>query len=147
MSNSVKSIKFVTLGFLGGSESKEFACNAGDQGLIPESGRSLGEGNGNLLQYSCLEIPWAGEPDIVHGVAKNQMQLTLSLHFFKPTVQLPSLMYVGRKYMSWSKKDFYSEPQAACGLCLHWLACPRVPWGGCGVVQVDAVHAVSVHCS
>jgi len=63
MSNSVKSIKFVTLGFLGGSESKEFACNAGDQGLIPESGRSLGEGNGNLLQYSCLEIPWAGEPD------------------------------------------------------------------------------------
>ena len=37
--------------------SKEFACNAGDLGLIPGSGRSFGEGNGNPLQYSCLENP------------------------------------------------------------------------------------------
>ena len=36
---------------------KESACNAGDLGLIPESGRSSGEGNGNPLQYSCLENP------------------------------------------------------------------------------------------
>ena len=34
--------------------SKESACNAGDAGSIPESGRSPGEGNGNLFQYSCL---------------------------------------------------------------------------------------------
>ena len=56
----------------GGSDGKEFTCNAGDQGLIPGSGRSPGEGNGNPFQYSCLENPmdrgawWA----TVHGVAK-----------------------------------------------------------------------------
>ena len=38
----------------GGSDSKESACNAGDLSSIPGLGRSLGEGNGNLLQYSCL---------------------------------------------------------------------------------------------
>ena len=50
-----------------GSDGKESACNAGDQALIPGSGRSVGEGNGNLLQYSCLvwEIPWIEEP---HGL-------------------------------------------------------------------------------
>ena len=60
-------------GFPGGSDSKESACNVGDQGLIPGSGRSPGEGNGYLLQYSCLADSmgrgawWA----IVHGVAKS----------------------------------------------------------------------------
>ena len=52
----LKIIRFL-LGFPGGSDGKESACNAGDQGLIPGSGRSLGEGNGNPLQYSCLENP------------------------------------------------------------------------------------------
>ena len=42
------------LGFPGGSDGEESACNVGDQGLVPGSGRSLGEGNGNPLQYSCL---------------------------------------------------------------------------------------------
>ena len=42
------------MGFPGGSHSKESACSAADVGLIPGSGRSPGEGNGNLLQYSCL---------------------------------------------------------------------------------------------
>ena len=45
----------ILMGFPGGSDGKESACNAGDQGLIPGSGRSPGEGNGNPLQYSCLE--------------------------------------------------------------------------------------------
>ena len=40
-----------------GSDGKESICNAGDQGSIPGSGMSPGEGNGNLLQYSCLENP------------------------------------------------------------------------------------------
>ena len=44
-------------GFPGGSDGKENTCNAGDPGSIPGSGRSLGEGNGNPLQYSCLENP------------------------------------------------------------------------------------------
>ena len=43
--------------FPGGSDGKESACNAGDLGLIPRSGRSPGEGNGNPLQYACLENP------------------------------------------------------------------------------------------
>ena len=41
----------------GGSDGKAFAYNAGDLGSIPGSGRSPGEGNGNPLQYSCLENP------------------------------------------------------------------------------------------
>ena len=61
------------LDFAGSSDSKESACNAGDLGLIPGSGRSPGEGNGNPLQYSCLENhmdgTWQGIP---HGVAKSR---------------------------------------------------------------------------
>ena len=45
------------LGLPGGSDSKESACNAGDPGLIPGSGRPPGEGKGYPLQYSCLENP------------------------------------------------------------------------------------------
>ena len=45
------------MGFPGGSDDKESASNAGDLGLIPGLGRSPGEENGNLLQYSCLENP------------------------------------------------------------------------------------------
>ena len=44
-----------------GSEGKSSACNVGDLGSIPESGRSPGEGNGNLLRYSCLENLMEGE--------------------------------------------------------------------------------------
>ena len=47
----------LAMGSPGGSDGKETACNAGDRGLIPGSGRSPGEGNGNPLQYSCLENP------------------------------------------------------------------------------------------
>ena len=45
------------LSFPGGSEVKASASNAGNPGSIPGSGRSPGEGNDNLLQYSCLENP------------------------------------------------------------------------------------------
>ena len=50
----------VVLGFFGGSEIKTSACNAGDLGSTPGSGRFPGEGNGNPLQYSCLENPMDG---------------------------------------------------------------------------------------
>ena len=46
-----------TLDFPGGSDGKASACNAGDPGSIPGLGKSSGEGNGNPLQYSCLENP------------------------------------------------------------------------------------------
>ena len=47
-------------GFPGGSEVKESASNVGDPGSVPGLGRSPGEGNGNPLQYSCLENPMDG---------------------------------------------------------------------------------------
>ena len=43
------------LGFPGGSDGKEYTCNAGDPGSFFDLGRSPGEGNGNPLQYSCQE--------------------------------------------------------------------------------------------
>ena len=61
-------------GFPSGSVSKESACSAGDPGSIPRSGRSLGEGNGNPLQYSCLDNSMdrgVGQA-AVHGIAKSQ---------------------------------------------------------------------------
>ena len=60
--------------FPGGSEGKGSACNAGDLGLIPESGRSPGEWDGNPLQYSCLEnsLDRGAWWDTVHGVTKSQ---------------------------------------------------------------------------
>ena len=65
-------------GFPGGSEVKASACNAGDLGSIPGSGRSPGEGNGNPLQYSCLENPMDGGAwwATVHGVAKSRTRLS-----------------------------------------------------------------------
>ena len=50
----------VVFDFPGGSEVKASDWNAGDRGSIPGSGRSPGEGNGNPLQYSCLENPMEG---------------------------------------------------------------------------------------
>ena len=65
-------------GLLCSSNSKEPACNAGDQGLISGSGRSSGEGNGNPLQYSCLENSMDREAwqATVRGVAKSQTRLS-----------------------------------------------------------------------
>ena len=64
-----------------GSDGKEYACYVGDLGLIPGSRRSPGEGNGNPLQYSCLENPmdrgaWS---TIVHGVARVRHDLATKL--------------------------------------------------------------------
>ena len=64
----------LSLGFPGGSSGKESACNAGDLGLIPELGRSPGEGKGYPLQYSGLENSMNC---IVRGVAKSQAWLNV----------------------------------------------------------------------
>ena len=61
-----------------GSDSEESACNAGDLGSVFGLGRSPGEGNGNPLQYSCLENPMDRDAwhATVHGIAKSQRQLS-----------------------------------------------------------------------
>ena len=72
-------------GFPGGSEVKASACNVGDPGSIPGLGRSPGEGNGNPLQYSCLENPMDGGAwsAAVHGVATSWAQLSAFTFTFK----------------------------------------------------------------
>ena len=98
------------MGFLGGSDGKESACTVGDGGSIPGSGRSLGGGNSNSLQYSCLENSmgrgawWA----TVHGVTKNQTQVrepALSLFSDLSSKQISSNF---RFFFSAKKKGLWS---------------------------------------
>ena len=65
-------------GFPGGSDSKESDYNWGDPVSMPGSARSPGEGNGNPLQYSCLENPMDREAwrATVHGIAKSWIRLS-----------------------------------------------------------------------
>ena len=66
-----------TLGVNNTQDGKESACRAGDPGSVPGLGRSLGEGNGNPLQYSCLEnsMDSGAWRATVHGITKSQTQL------------------------------------------------------------------------
>ena len=78
--------RLIRLCFPGGSSGKESTCKAGDLGLVPGLGRSLGEGNGNSLQYSCLENPmdrgaWRAT---VHGVSKESDNLATKQRANKP---------------------------------------------------------------
>ena len=71
-------MNWILISFPGGSVGKDTACNAGDMGLIPGLGRFPGRGNGNPLQYSCLENPldrgaWKAT---VHGFTKSQTQFS-----------------------------------------------------------------------
>ena len=76
----VKVSSYLNQGFPGSSDGKASACNAGDLGLIPESGRFPGGGNDNPLQYSCLENPMNREAwqATFHVVAKSQTGLSTS---------------------------------------------------------------------
>ena len=76
-------LTFVCLmGFPGGSEVKASASNAGDLGSIPGSGRSPGEGNGNPLQYSCLENPMDKGSLVGYSPqGRRESDLTEGLHF------------------------------------------------------------------
>ena len=75
--------------FPGGSDGKASVYNVGDPGSIPGLGRSLGEGNGNPLQYSCLENPmdrgaWQTPGKLsgrVHGVARVRRDLVIKLSY------------------------------------------------------------------
>ena len=68
-------------GFPGGSAVKASACDVGGLGSIPGLGRSPGEGNGNPLQYSCLENPMDGEPGRLQSTGRKAWDTTERLHF------------------------------------------------------------------
>ena len=78
------------LGFPYSSVSKESACNAGDLGSIPRSGRSPGEGNGNPLHIIAWRIPWTEEPGWLQsmGVARVGHDLATLLLRVKPCASL-----------------------------------------------------------
>ena len=72
------------LGFPGGSDGKDSACSVGDPGSIPGSGRSPEKGDGNSLQYSCLErgfLPWMEESGRLQSMGRKESDMTERLHF------------------------------------------------------------------
>ena len=78
-----------TAGFSGGSDGKVSACNVGDPGSIPGLGRSSGEGNGNPLQYPCLEIPWTKEPVVGYSPwGCKESDKTEQFHFSKFSMKI-----------------------------------------------------------
>ena len=86
----------LTNGFPGGSVNKESACNEEDLGSIPGLRRSPGEGNGNPLQYSCLENSmdrgawWA----VVHGITKSLTELSdFHFHSLPRASELPTYLH------------------------------------------------------
>ena len=105
--------------FPGGSDSKESACNAGDQGSIPGSGRSLGEENGNPLQYSCLKNPMDRRTwqVTVHTVTNSQTWLRGSTHAGTPRV------YVNPKLVTY--------PSPAVFVLLQWSGTKSIISGFC----------------
>ena len=82
-------VVLITKDFPGGSEVKASAWNAGDQGSIPGSGRSPGEGNGNSLQYSCLDRGPGGLQSMgSQRVGHDCVTFTFIIQDVKKTVQI-----------------------------------------------------------
>ena len=81
VSTRIYALMLFAMGFPAGSNGKEYVCNARDLGSIPGPARSPGEGNGNPLQYSCLENSMdrgacQATVHTVHGVTKSWTQLS-----------------------------------------------------------------------
>ena len=68
-----KTILWLYMDFPGGSDGKASVYNVGDLGSSPGLGRSPGEGNGNPLQYYCLEIPWTEEPGRLQSMGSQRV--------------------------------------------------------------------------
>ena len=94
------------------------ACNTGESGSIPGSGRSLGEGNGNPLQYSCLENSkdrgaWQAT---VHGVKKIEHDSATNPHLHTPLVVSSPLGISQHNYIQFTQKDCLQIFQHRSGL-------------------------------
>ena len=118
--------------FPGGSEGKASACNAGDPSSIPGLGSSPGEGNGNPLQYPCLENPMDGRTwwATVHGVAKSRTRLSelTSLHF----ISLSSIQ------QSDSVMCVYVYVCVCVYICIIFLCC--FPYGLLEDIEYSSLH-------
>ena len=109
------------VGFPGGSDGKESACNAGDLGSISGLGRSAGGGHGNPLQYSCLEnphgqggpagySPWGGkESDMTEGLSPAQHALQWFSNPYRRQVVHPSM----RRLTSWGFSSSRLAPKGS----------------------------------
>ena len=119
-----------SMGFPGGLEVKASAWNAGDPGSIPGSGRSPGEGNGNPLQYSCLENPVEGGAwwATVHGVTKSRTWLSDLTFVFGVLSRLPG--GAGCK-----------EPACQCRIINSVSGSGRYPWArSCKPLQCSCLE-------
>ena len=87
-----------SVGFPGGSEDKESACNAGDPGSIPGLGRCPGEGNGNPSGILAWRIPWTEEPGGLQSMGLQESDTTQQLNYcFYALVRVLSLGISGSR--------------------------------------------------
>ena len=119
-------------GFPGGSDGKASACNVGDLGSTPGSGRSPGEGNGNPLQYSCLENSMDGGAwwATVHGVTKNRTRLSnfTSLHFLPENSPRPCHLYYSKSRHRIWRQILWDQPLIPFLLTVKsWISHPSKP--------------------
>ena len=103
--------RLLSCDFPGGSDGNASAYSAGDLGLITGSGTSPGEGNGNPLQYSCLENPMDGGAwwATVHGVKKSRTRLSDFTFTFSLITEKPQTVSPWTRQWSWPcSKTFYT---------------------------------------
>ena len=161
-------LKFMV--FPGGSDSKESSCNAGDLDSILGSGKSPGEGNGNPLQYSCLENPmdrqvwWATVCGVGHDWATSLhfmttyggfiVKLKLGLHGWKSTGALWEAFWVAQmvknlpatretQVQSLGQENPLEKGMATHSRILAW----RIPWTeepGKGCKESDSTKGLTV---
>ena len=103
-------VVIVILGFPGGPDGKASAHNVGDPGSIPGLGRSPEEGNGNILQYSCLENPmdrgaWQG----YSPWGRKESDTTERLHFLSYTVDMTKPKTLNKAWVLWA---LHEEPES-----------------------------------
>ena len=120
-------------GFPRGSDSKESACSAGDPHLIPGLGRSPGEGNGSLLQYSCLENPmdrraWWATVYGSHRVGHDWVTDTLSWVSDPTVVAISKDRWLGQMKAQLLLLQNSLRVQSSCSHTLAWL--PPLPLSG-----------------
>ena len=121
--------------FPSGSDVKASACKAGDPGSIPGPGRSPGEGNGNLHQYSHLDNSTDGgawwAPPTAHGVAMSRKWLSDFTFFFTKAQEPRMLMPKGRRWVS-QLEQRTSPPSSVFGLfkpSVNWMVPTQVGEG------------------